>query len=366
MLKLSARILKRLATDSAGMGNALMTGLLAGCLKHKVKLELGMRATRLVTDDAGAMTGVMASRAGKTYSFSARRGVVIATGGFEWNPTLLQEHFPGPFDRFGSPRTNEGDGQLMAQAIGAALERMDQANLYPQLPVRYEGKPHGIPIPFNTEPHAILVDRHGRRFVSEYAFNIGEALDRRDPRSGEPLHLPAYLIADSRFMKQSMAFHWYARKDKTWIKQASSLTELATALVLPPGNLTQTVERFNSFCDTGRDLDFNRGESIWERYKAKRVRDDSNPSLGKLEVPPFYGMSFNRAILGTKGGPSTNEEGQVLRPDGSRIGNLFCAGVAMANPIGTRAVGAGTTLGPCMTWGYIAAETILNKSHQGD
>ena len=87
--------------------------------------------------------------------------------------------------------------------------------------------------------------------------------------------------------------------------------------------------------------------------------------MGALEKAPYFAVPVNRSILVTKGGPRTNEHGQVLREDGSVIGGLYCAGVAMANPIGTRNVGAGTTLGPCMTWGYICAQDLL-KSNRGE
>ena len=77
-----------------------------------------------------------------------------------------------------------------------------------------------------------------------------------------------------------------------------------------------------------------------------------------MEGGPFFGMSINRSILGTKGGARTDAGGRVVRPDGSVIEGLYCAGNAMANPIGTRAVGAGTTIGPCMTWGFVCARTV--------
>jgi 3-oxosteroid 1-dehydrogenase len=81
-----------------------------------------------------------------------------------------------------------------------------------------------------------------------------------------------------------------------------------------------------------------------------------------IDVAPFIAVPFNRMVIVTKGGLRTNERGQVLRPDGSVIAGLFCAGAAMANPIGTRAVSAGTTLGPNMTWGYICARTMLARN----
>jgi 3-oxosteroid 1-dehydrogenase len=361
------RLLSRIITDSAGQGNALMVGLLKGVLDRGCRLELEARVVELVVDPAsGRVEGVEVERQGRRERLLARRGVVLATGGFEWDAELFRRNFPGPLGMIGSPPTNTGDGQKMAARIGAAIERMDQANIFPLLPTTYEGRPHGIPVTYQAHPHAIVVDRNGRRFVSEYDYNFGEALDRRDPATGEPLHLPCWLIADARYLRAPLMFHWYARKQKGWVRKAPTLEALAAAIEVPGDALKATVERFNGFARAGRDLDFHRGESIWERYKAHAHADAhadvGNAALGTLSRAPFVAVPLNRSTVGTKGGARTNERGQVVRPDGSIIAGLYCAGNAMANPIGTRAVGAGTTIGPCLTWGFICGTTLLREN----
>lgn len=147
------------------------------------------------------------------------------------------------------------------------------------------------------------------------------------------------------------------RRRRTGSSRQNSLEEVAQRIGIPAASLKATVDRFNGFCDAGRDEDFRRGESVWERYKVGQ----GGTAFGKIEKPPFYAMSVNRSTLGTKGGVRTNDKARALRGDDSVIEGLFCAGNAMANPIGTRAVGAGTTLGPCMTWGFVAAEAVLGK-----
>jgi 3-oxosteroid 1-dehydrogenase len=107
------------------------------------------------------------------------------------------------------------------------------------------------------------------------------------------------------------------------------------------------------------DNDFHRAESANERLRAE---GDPRNSLKPILQPPFVAIPMNRVILGTKGGPRTNDQGQVLRPDGSVITGLYCAGNAMANPFGTRSLGAGTTIGPGMTWGYICAQAMLREN----
>ncbi|MBV9590396.1 MAG: FAD-dependent oxidoreductase [Hyphomicrobiales bacterium] len=357
--KLAPRLLHRLLTDSRGQGSALMTGLLKGCIDAGCRIETGARATDLILDEKnGAIIGVIVETSGRKRRIEARRGVVLAAGGFDWNTPLREANFKGPLDRLGAPRGNEGDGQLMAERAGAVLDHMDQANVFPCLPTVYEGHPHGLPILFQAEPHAILVDRSAKRFVSECDYNLGEALDRRDPKSGEPLHLPAWLIADRRFLSRSLPFRWYARNEAAWVIKAATLEDLAKRTDLPAEALIATVSRFNEFCRQGRDMDFGRGESFWETKKLGGPAAQLKP----IERAPFLAMSFNRSILGTKGGVRTNARGQALRKDASVIPGLYAAGLTMANPIGTRALGAGTTLGPNLTWGFICAETLLRDN----
>ncbi|MFB2550469.1 FAD-dependent oxidoreductase [Ensifer soli] len=357
-LKVLHKLAWRFLTNSGGQGTALMTGLIRGAMDAGVRFLLNARALDLTQDDTGRVTGAVVEHEGVRKTIAAGRGVLLATGGFEWNKALRERHFPGPMDRIGSPRTNEGDGQIMAGKIGAKLDRMDQANVYPCMPTRYEGQLHGLPMTFQAEPHSIVVDRTAKRFVSENDFNIGEAMDRRNPATGAPLHLPVWLVGDKRFLTRSLPFRWYAAYDRKWIVRDATIEGLARKIGLDPAALRATVDRFNGFCDKGRDEDFRRGEGGWEDYKAHGAKN----KLGRIEKGPFVALSLNRSFLGTKGGARTNERGQVLREDGSIIAGLYAAGLAMANPIGTRALGAGTTLGPNLTWGFISAETMLKQN----
>jgi 3-oxosteroid 1-dehydrogenase len=364
-LRLAPQIVWRWLTDSGGQGNALVTGLLRGCLDAGCRVEPNVRVRALVQDEAGRVAGVRAERDGAEVTIGCTRGVVLATGGFEWDAAMREAHFPGAFDRYGSPGTNAGDGHRMAAQAGARMERMDQALVHPTLPTRYDGRAHGMPFTFQAEPFAIVVNREGKRFVSEYDYNIGEALDARDAATGAPLHLPAWVIADARILRR-LAFRWYASYEPGWVRKAPTLAALAEMVGLPADALAETVARFNRFCAAGRDEDFQRGERVWERYKARDgavvLREGGdNPTLRAIERAPFVAIPLNRSLLGTKGGPRTNARGEVLRENGEVIAGLFCAGNAMANPIGTRAIGAGTTIGPVMTWGYICGRTLLGN-----
>jgi len=357
-LRVLPRLIWRLLSRSRAQGSALITGLLKGCLEHGCRVETDARAVELVPDTNGHIVGLVVDAGGVRKRYRAFAGVVIASGGFEWNREMLTEHFPGELDWLGSPRTNEGDGQRMMAAVGGALAHMDQANVYPSIPTQYERKPHGLPITFQAAKHAIIVNRNGKRFVSEYDFNIGVAVDRRDPVTGQPQNLPAWLIADNRLLKEAPPLAWCARRSPNWLVKADSLQDLASKIGVPATAFKETVARFNGFCRLGKDLDFRRGESPWEQFKA----GGSDNAMGLIERPPFLAAPFNRSILGTKGGARTNELGQVLRENGAIIQGLYAAGLAMANPIGTFAVAPGTTIGPNLTWGFICGEALANRT----
>ncbi|MFO1171238.1 MAG: FAD-dependent oxidoreductase [Hyphomicrobiaceae bacterium] len=362
ILAFSPRVVWRKLRREVGQGNALITGLLKGCLDAGVTLQTETRAVELVTDKvSGRVTGVVADRLGKRRTITASRGVIIATGGFEWNDVLREKHFPDGGTLICSPSTNTGDGQLMAQSVGAELDHMDQANVFPVVPTPYEGKRQGFPLTEIYNPHCILVGPDGRRFVNEGDPNVGDTLNARDPKTGRMPHLPAWKIFDKTFTKKNAMAMRMWRRDGQDLKAAGSLEELAGYIGVDPKALVETVRRFNGFVDKGRDEDFRRGETVWERYYTKGS-GKPNGSLGKIETPPFYATRYHHAIIVTKGGPRTSAKGEVLRPDGSRIGGLYAAGMAAASPIGSKAIGAGTTIGPCLTSGYIAGRAVAREN----
>ena len=352
------RLAWRLLTNTRGKGTALVTGLLRGCLDAGVRIETEMRAVELLQDDGGAVTGAVVEHRGARHRVTARRGVVIATGGFEWDRQRLERHFPGPIDYLGSPPSNTGDGHSMAEAAGAALDHMDQATLTPSVPTMHGGRLMARPVPFHTEPNAIVVNRHGVRFVNELRFNIGESIDTRDA-SGLPLHQPCWVISDARLLDRLPPARWAARADPGWLRQAAGIAELAVLIGLDPGTLAATVAAYNAACEAGRDEAFGRPSAAEAAASGdKRRRGGLEPIIRA----PFLAMPFNRSILGTKGGPRTNAHAEVLRPDGSIIPGLFAAGASSANPIGTRGVGTGTTIGPYMTWGYVAGLALARRN----
>jgi 3-oxosteroid 1-dehydrogenase len=347
----------RWLTGARGMGTALVTGLLKGCLDHGCRVALETRASAPIVE-TGRVRGLVVEADGRKRNILARKGVVLATGGFEWDVEWREKHFPGHCDFLGSPSRNDGDSHRIAVEAGAELAHMDQANITGGLPLTASRRPFGISSFFHQEPNAIVVNRQGRRFVNEYRFNLGEVIDERDPSTGQPVHLPAWLVSDQALLENSPIVRHFAARNPGWIRQGQTIAALAQATALPADELARTIKRFNASCASGVDEQFHRENAVATPAKAGPERSRLSP----IQKVPFLAIPFNRTIVSTKGGPRTDAGGRVLRPDGSLVEGLYCAGAAMANPFGTWAAGAGTTLGPNMTWGYICANSIISAN----
>ena len=347
----------RKLTGRRTMGGGLVAGLLNACLNKGVEILLNAQAEQLLKTD-GRITGVKLKTRSGDCTLNVKRGVILASGGFEWNAEMMAKYNPGAVKWNGSPRTNTGDGHRMAEEVGAQLARMDQGLIMPCLPLTYEGfSEHGRPAYDVVMPHSILVNRHGKRFVNEKQMNIGLCFDEKDPATGEPVNLPAWRIYDARLLEK----YGHMAPPASVAVSAPSLEELARKVGINPQGLLETVARFNPAAAKGEDPEFGRGSFAWDYMQGADPWNKPNRTLGTLEKPPFYAAPFHRSYLGTKGGPRTNELGQVLQSDGSRIVGLYAAGNFMANPFGTRAVGAGSTIGPCMTWGYIGGTHVMRE-----
>jgi 3-oxosteroid 1-dehydrogenase len=180
---------------------------------------------------------------------------------------------------------------------------------------------------------------------------------------GNP-HIPAWLIFDQRYRdryvfaglppRRALPRRWY---DAGTVFRAADLAELADAIGVDGSGLAKTVARFNEFAASGHDEDFRRGDSAYDRYYGD-PRCKPNPNLAALARPPYYAVRIVPGDLGTKGGLRTDERARVLRPDGSVIPGLYAAGNASASVMGHSYAGAGATIGPAMTFGYLAARDM--------
>ena len=361
-LRYAPRLFWRSLRKIRTRGNSLTVGLLKGCLDAGIEIRTNTPAKRLLTTN-GSISGIEIEIEGDLVEVQVIKGVVLASGGFEWDREMMKQYFPGPVEWTASPSSNTGDGQKMALEVGAHLDRMDQALIMGTTPVYYEGKVQGQPAADYFLPHSMIVNGDGKRFVNEKQMNIGLAFNEYDIETGIPKNLPAWRIYDNQFAKK-YPHALPSKKIKDNFFKASSLADLGRLIDVNPQNLTETARRFSQFARLGKDEDYDRGATTWDRLRGSDPNNKPNPTLGTIEKPPYYAMPFKASFLGTKGGARTDEKAQVLRLDGSSIDGLYAAGNVMANCFGSKGVGAGTTLGPCLTWGYIAGLNAATKENK--
>ena len=372
-----------------GMGEALVGSLLAGCLDAGVSVRAGWRARHLVTA-GGRVSGVRFDSPDGEITVGARRGVILATGGFEWNESLVRLFLRGPMDAPAGVPSNTGDGLDMAIEAGAVLGNMAQAWWAPMARIPGDeawGSPrYHLVLAERTRPGSIMVNRAGERFCNEAAnYNsLGEAfhslgpatLGPSTPGSGTPgsgtlgsgtpgpgtpgsgtpdeTGIAAWLICDNHYRRRyPLPRCRRGAEPPSWVHRGDTLAELATVIGVSPTALSETVAEFNRHAAAGDDPAFGRGASVYDHFNGDRSLPGAAATLGTLEEPPFYAVAIRIGALGTSGGPRTDDRGRVLDRSGEAIPGLWAAGNVMAAPTATVYGGAGGTLGPAMTFGYL-------------
>lgn len=354
--------------DYRGLGQALAGSLLKAVLDRGIPVEFEKRARKLVKD-GGRVIGVVAEDAsGRDFRVRARRGVVIATGGFEWNENLVKTFLRGPLTGPVSVPENEGDGLLMAIEAGAQLGNMQHAfwqqSVLEFKPQHRNAKPNYLlGSDERARPGAILVNRAGKRFVNEAAnYNaMGKALHAFDAGTHSYANLPYWLIIDQRYKDKYPTFNSPPGGPiPSYMMQADTLEELAAKAGIDAEGLKATVERFNDMVRKGHDDDFQRGDNTYDNFYMWGDPDFDPPhrTLGVIDQAPYYAVRMESGALGTSGGPKTNGDAQVLDWNGNPIPGLYAAGNVMAAVLGEAYGGAGGTLGPGMTFGYIAGRHL--------
>jgi len=367
-----AALAEREAGDYRGLGQALAGSLFLAVIERNIPVEFEKRARKLVKDGAekgGRVIGVIAEDAnGRDFHVRARRGVVIATGGFEWNETLVKAFLRGPLTGPVSVPENEGDGLLMAMDAGAQLGNMQNAfwmqSVLEFKPQHRNAKPNFmLGSDERARPGAILVNRAGKRFVNEAAnYNaLGKALHAFDAGTHSYANLPYWLIIDQRYRDKYPAFNSLpGSPTPSYMIEAQTIEELAEKAGIDVDGLTATVARFNDMVRKGHDDDFNRGDTTYDNFYMWGDADFDAPyrTLGVIDRGPYFAVKMEAGALGTAGGPKTNGDAQVLDWDGNPIPGLYAAGNAMAAVLGEAYGGAGGTLGPGMTFGYLAGKHL--------
>ncbi len=350
----------RMAAGENGMGLGLVGALLQGCLDRGIEPVPSSRAEHLIIED-GAVTGVDFETEDGSVSVGARQAVIIATGGFEWNEELCRTFLRGPMTAPAGSPTNTGDGLVMAMEAGARLGNMRNAWWVPVARIEGEeqfGSPsvHLILLE-RTRPGSLMVNGSGKRFCNEAGnYNaMGGVFHEFDPKTFTYPNLPSWLVFDHRYKGTYDVAGFPAGDDvPPWMVVGDTVAELAAKIGVDSETLAATVERFNEYAAMGEDPDFGRGESAYDAFNGDQTLPGVEATLAPLHDGPFYAVAIELGSLGTNGGPKTDTRCRVLAHDGGVIPGLYAAGNAMAAPTGMVYGGAGGTLGPAMTFGFIA------------
>ncbi len=336
-------------------GAALIARLRFSLLERQVPLWLNASLSELLVED-GRIVGLGVNVDGQRRNVQARKGVVVAAGGFERNAEMRREHLSAePNTRYTSgSEGNTGDAIALGMAIGAAVDLMDDAWWAPTF-MPPGGAPQ-IVIFERAKPGNIIVNGAGQRFANEAdPYNDLVKQMQEAPRA-----IPAHMVFDHAYRAKYPiggmlpGITPQRHLDSGFVVRAETLDELARQAGIDADGLTATVARFNAMAARGRDDDFQRGKSAFDRFSGDPAVGP-NPCLAPLDRPPFYAMKLYPGDLGTKGGLLTNEFAQVMDTNGAPMPGLYAAGNASASVMGNFYPGAGGTIGPAMTFGYIAA-----------
>ncbi|MFE7269333.1 3-oxosteroid 1-dehydrogenase [Streptomyces sp. NPDC057623] len=346
------------------MGQSLAAGLRLGLRSAGVPVWLDTPLTDLHAE-GGTVSGAIVTRNGAPGLVRARRGVIVGSGGFEHNAAMREHYQSAPIgtDWTVGAKENTGDGIRAGQRLGGALGLMDDAWWGPAIPL--PGEPYFC-LAERTLPGSLLINAAGARFVNEAAPYSDVVHTMYDVHDTSPA-IPSWLIVDQNYRNRylfkdvlpamPLPAGWY---DSGAAHKGWTLDALATSIGVPATALRTTVDRFNSQAWRGEDPDFHRGASAYDHY----YTDPSvlpNSCLAPLWLPPYHAFRIVPGDLGTKGGLVTDARARVLREDGSVIRGLYAAGNASAAVMGHSYAGAGSTIGPAMTFGYIAARDIAGS-----
>ncbi len=348
------------------LGNALTGGLRLALNDKKVPVWLESPMLELV-EEGGRVSGAVVSRKGKPVRIAARKAVILAAGGFDKNQEMRDEHAPLYKTALYSGGTsgNTGDSIRAGQSVGADTMNMQSAWAAPVFYVPGEDRGRLSTIE-RALPGCIIVNQLGERYLNEAASYhiVGQQMARREAEHGDAS--PSWFVFDHRFRHKypvgpllPLVPDWAQNgMVKSILKKGRTIADLAEAMKVDPARLAATLERFNAHAAKGEDPDFHRGEAAYDKmYGDPSVTP--NPSLKPIEKGPFYAMPIYPGDIGTNGGLRTDERARVVDEKGSPIGGLYAIGNNAASAMGESYPGAGVTIGPALTFGYLAARDAL-------
>jgi len=379
LVKLIARMVRArmFGERIAAIGQSLAARLRLAMGERGIPLWLDTPLHELVTDADGSVIGALVHRDGRQQRIGSRRGVILASGGFDHDMAWRKEYQP-VVDQdwsFGNPAA-VGDGIRAGQQVGAAADLLDEAWWFPA--IQWPDGRMQFMLNERMMPSQFIVNGDGKRFINEAApyMDFGHAMIAGH-KTGVT-HIPCWLITDHRsFNRDVVGGHLPIPKipgapvptgrkiPKAWlesgvVKSASSWPELAGKIDVPATQLRATAARFNELARAGHDDDFNRGDSVYDNYYGDPTLP--NPNLYPLGDPPYYAFRIVPGDLGTSGGLRTDEFARVLRPDDTVVPGLYAVGNTAAPVMGRSYAGAGATIGPAMTFGFVAAKYLATQT----
>lgn len=355
---------RRLACGSAGVARLRLS-----MQDRDMPLWLNTAMQELITDDTGRVIGAIIEKEGKTLRIEAKKGVILAAGGFEANQEMRDQYLPKPTNKDWSaaPDINTGDAHRAAMSLGAATAQMNEAWWCMTFDTPGEPRPR-LAVMEQSLPGSCVVAQSGKRIANEsqnYMAYLNEFLGQHSEE--KPCH-PAWFVFDRRFRESYLVgplLDNAARPDSAipkeffenkFLTKADTVEELAQQAGIDAAGLKETLANMNQYASSGKDAEFGRGDSAYDRYYGDETITP-NPCLAAMDKAPFYAMRIVPGDFGTRGGMVTNPQAQVTKEDGSSIAGLYAIGNCSAAVLPTYP-GPGATLGPAMTFGYLAAKHI--------
>lgn len=353
------------------LGNALIGRLLWSANDMGVEKCLNTPFTEFITADDGSVLGAVVEKEGKPYRIKARKGVVMGMGGFEHNQAMREQYLPQPTSTewSGSQTNNTGDGHLAAEKINAKFDMMQHAWWAPAVKIPGWDRPFII-FAERSLPGLVIVNQKGERFENEAGPYLEAGEEFYTQNRPDASTFPSYVIFDAEFRKKfpfgpiapgySMPDNRLSKRIWKVLKKADTIEALANEIGVDAAGLAETVRKNNEFAKTGKDTDFGRGEIYYDRYYGD-ANTTPNHCIAPIAKGPYYAIPIHPGDIGTKGGVLTDVNGQVVNTEGAPIQGLYAVGNVASSVMGSKYPGAGSTLGPAMTFGYLAAKHMLSK-----
>lgn len=352
---------------SCTLGNALVGQLRLSMLDRNIPLWLESPFEEFILD-GDRVVGAVVNKQGKRMRIESKQGVLLAAGGFESNDQMRKQYLPNPTEAEWTCANpgNTGEVIVKGQELGAGVGFMDGAWWGPVTVVPGEDRARMLVVEKGL-PGSMMVNSNGERFLNESAPYDDICKDSYRVNSPDAKAVPCWYIFDAPFQKKypvgpfnpGMPISKQLLRDG-YIKKGDTIRELAEQIGVDPEALEKSVEKMNAYARDGKDPEFGRGDSAYDRYYGDATVEP-NPCLGPIETAPYYAIEIYPGDLGTRGGLDVDQDARVLKQDGSVIEGLYAVGNCSAAVMGPTYPGAGGTIGPAMTFGFVVAENLFGK-----